>query len=109
MSVAGVVQEDGFGLEYLIATSEAEQRGERVSGCEECDDEDGQHRLGELELRVFRIEAWEYEVAGAQAVSFPFQPSSAGMPCDIPSQYHPRGSERYEAPVPGRRLVDIVL
>jgi hypothetical protein len=53
--IVGYVQEDGFSLEHLVATREAEQRRKRVSSCEERDDEDGEDGLAELELWVFGI------------------------------------------------------
>jgi hypothetical protein len=45
------IQEDALGLEELIATCEAEECGEGVARGEQCDDEDGQHGLADLELR----------------------------------------------------------
>lgn len=63
---AGVVQEDGFGLEHLIATRKAEQCGERVAGGQERDDEDGEDGLAKLELWVLRIQAGEDQISGAQ-------------------------------------------
>jgi hypothetical protein len=50
-------------LEELIATCEAEQRGERITGGQERDDKDRQHGLAEPELWFFCVEARQEEVA----------------------------------------------
>jgi hypothetical protein len=72
--VVELVQEDGFGLKHLVATREAEQRGKRVSSCEERDDEDGENGLAELELWVFRIQPRQDQVSASE-VSNCFFPS----------------------------------
>lgn len=97
-----VVQEDGFGLEHLIAAGEAQQGRERVAGREESDDEDGQDCLAELELWIFRVQSRKYQVSGAH-ISLPIR-ASAVRGCCLPSQYHPGRGQCYEPPVPGRGL-----
>jgi hypothetical protein len=58
------IQKNALGLEELIATGEAEQRGERVAGGQEGDDKDSKRRLAQLELRcISGVEAGQDEVA----------------------------------------------
>jgi hypothetical protein len=59
-----VVQEDALRLEQVVTACEANQRGEGIAGSQECDDNDRQDCLAELELRLFGVEAWQYEIAG---------------------------------------------
>jgi hypothetical protein len=65
-------QEDAFGLEELIATGEAEQGSERVSGGQEGNHKDGQDCLAQLELGgILDVEARQDEVAARVLASVP--------------------------------------
>lgn len=65
------VQEDGFSLEDLIATGEAEKGSERVAGRHESHNEDGEDCLAEFELRVVFVKAGKYEVSAAVSARIP--------------------------------------
>lgn len=69
---AGSAQKDLLGLEQLVAADKGEQRGERVAGREQRGDKDGQDRLGEPELGILCVEAWEQQISGRGALTLAF-------------------------------------
>jgi hypothetical protein len=64
-----VLQEDGLGLEDLIAACEAQQGCKGIAGSEQCDYEYREYRLAEFELWVLHIKPRQDQVAVGRSIS----------------------------------------